>query len=262
MKSSTYTAGILGLMVIFWAPLQAQKDIDLGDSLNLSAEKMKVKMGTQWFGKIWKFSFGDYAVRSSKMGWGVTSSRSNFFNTKTESESTQKFSFAMTDGDNNTAHVNAAENIKIKRLNEIEVLPHLVLGGDEILLRDDNFSAFITINEDTNDVWALLLNEVTGTAVARESSGILTNGVRKITLMSVITSNNAKRAGPLAARGYELVEGDHSISAVQYYGGGLMGQNRSVVWFRRDLDNPFKLMLAAAMTAILQVRIGNPNMRD
>jgi hypothetical protein len=164
MKSSTYTASVLGLIIMFWTPLHAQKDIDLGDSLSLGAEKMKVKMGT--------------------------------------------------------------------------------------------------MNNDTSDVWVLLLNELAGTGKANEDTQILTNRMRRISVKPLYSSVEGKQKRGLPAMGYKLTEDHRYISAVQYYGGGLMGQNRSVVWFRRDLDNPFKLMLAAAMTAILQVRIGNPNMRD
>ena len=262
MKLYTYTQLVSFVLMILSTTTQAQKGLDVSSSLDENAEVMKVKMGTQWFGKIGKFIFGEYAVRSSSLGWGVTSSRSNFFNTKTESKSTQKFSFAMTDGDNDTARVNAAENIQIKRLNEIELFPHVVIGGDEIQLRNDNFSAFITINGDTNDVWALLLNELTGTSVERESSGILTNGLRKITVMAVNSSNNGKKAGHLSAKGYEMIEGEKSISALQYYAGGLFGQNKNIVWLHKDLDDKMKLVLAAAMTAILQVRTENPSMRE
>ena len=36
----------------------AQNDIVLSDDLASNSEALKVKMGTQWMGKIWKFKFG------------------------------------------------------------------------------------------------------------------------------------------------------------------------------------------------------------
>ena len=81
---------------------QAQKDIIISDSLAANSEKLKVKMGSQGLGKIWKFQFGNYAVISSKAGWTTTSTKGNFFNTKTESKSTKKFSFLMTNKINDT----------------------------------------------------------------------------------------------------------------------------------------------------------------
>ena len=77
----------------FFAP--AQKNIVISDSLDANADKMNVKMGSQTMGKIWKFRFGDYAVISSKMGWTKTSAKANLLNTRTESKTTQKFSFVI-----------------------------------------------------------------------------------------------------------------------------------------------------------------------
>ena len=103
---------------------QAQKEIIIDDSLAANAVKQNVKMGSQGFGKIWKFHFGDYAVVSSKMGWTTTSSKSNLFNTKTESKTTEKFSFIMTNKVNDSARVNAANNIKVQTLKELQLLPN------------------------------------------------------------------------------------------------------------------------------------------
>ena len=90
---------------IVWLPFfaVAQKNIVISDSLNANADEMNVKMGSQTMGKIWKFRFGDYAVVSSKMGWTKTSSKANLLNTRTESRTTQKFSFAMTGATADTA---------------------------------------------------------------------------------------------------------------------------------------------------------------
>jgi hypothetical protein len=231
----------------------AQKDLLIHEDLKTNAEKMKVKMGTQWMGKIWKFKFGEYAVGDSKMGWTVTSERGNFFNTKTESKSTEKFSFNLNTSTKYVATVNAANNILIRRLNEIDLLPHVTWGNDEILQANKNFSAFISVNGDTTNTWALLLNEQAGSEVRRESLGVLTNGQRKITI-SLVTSNKEGEEKALPAMGYEFIEDAKPLCAVQYYGGGMMGMNKNVVWLHRDNDEFTKLILAAAMTAILQVK--------
>ena len=52
--------------------------------------------------------------------------------------------------------------------------------------------------------------------------------------------------------GYEFTENGHSLCAFQSFGGGLRGGTRAV-WMERSLDAKLKLMLAAAMTTILQV---------
>lgn len=84
---------LLIFIVFYVGVVHAQKDIVINQSLAANAEKLKVKMGSQEIGKIRNFKFGEYAVVSSKMGWTTTSSKSNIFNTKIESTSTQKFSF-------------------------------------------------------------------------------------------------------------------------------------------------------------------------
>jgi len=67
--------------------------------------------------------------------------------------------------------------------------------------------------------------------------------------------NSDKRALP--ALGYELYENGQACAAVQYYGGGLWGTNKNIVWIRNDLDNRKKLFLAAAVTSLLQHQMDN-----
>jgi hypothetical protein len=60
----------------------------------------------------------------------------------------------------------------------------------------------------------------------------------------------------MPARGYEFREGDRAIAALQFYGGGYPGSKKHlVVYLRGDLDARTKLLLATAMTAILQSKI-------
>src|SRR4029079_11916417 len=110
----------------------------------------------------------------------TTSTKGNFFNTKTESRSVTKFSFVMTNKSNDSAKVNAANNIASKSLNEIEILPHFSWGNNELLQEARNFSAFITINSDTSDTWALLMNVSRGSRAASTYAALLTNGDRTI----------------------------------------------------------------------------------
>ncbi len=86
-----------------------------------NGDKFKVKLGSQGAGKIWKMHFGEYGVVSSKMGWTTGSYKSNLFNTKFESKSTQKFSFLLSNKAADSAWVSAANNIRVKALQEIQV---------------------------------------------------------------------------------------------------------------------------------------------
>jgi hypothetical protein len=68
-------------------------------------------------------------------------------------------------------------------------------------------------------------------------------------------NNSDKRMFP--ALGFELFENDQACAAVQYYGGGAFGANKNIVWLRDDLDNRRKLIVAAALTTIMQHQFDN-----
>lgn len=235
----------------------AQKNIVINDSLKSNADEIKVKMGGQGFGKTWKFHFGEYGIVSSKQGWATTSTKGNFFNTKTESKTTQKFSFVMTAGTGDTAFVNAASNIEVKQLQESELLNHVFVGKDEVLKESNNFSAFISINGDTTKTWVLLMNVIQGTQVEGNYNydALMTDGARKIFLVSATSNKNGDDKRSVPAAGYELVENGASIAAVQYYGGGMMGMNKNIIWINRNLDAKMKLILAAGLSAVLQKKM-------
>jgi hypothetical protein len=243
---------------IVFSPVFAlsQKTIVIDESLSANAEIMKVKMGIQWIGKMWKFRFGDYAVVSSKMALTTGTSKTNLFGNRTENKNKNKFSFLMKGPTPDTARVNAAQNIDVKTSQSIEILPHLFLGSDEVLEETDNFVAFININEDTTDTWALVMNVMRGTGVegGNQRESFLANGVRKILLVPVTSNKNGDASRGLPALGYELSENGQALGAVQYYGGGLLGWNKNIIYIHRNLEPKMKLLLAAAMTAVLQVK--------
>ena len=245
---------VLAMLIAFPGITQAQKNIIISEDLASGSEPLKVKMGAQRMGKIMKFSFGDYAVVSSKMGWTVTSDKTNLFNTKTEKRSSQKFSFILSNNHGDSAWVNAANDIEIKLLRESELIPLIIIGEDELLLEERNFTAFITINRDTTETWSLIMSSRTGTNTDNSGTAILTDGDRKILLFIASSDKNETDKRLLPAMGYEFMENEQTLSAVQYYGGGVLGMNKNIVWIHRDLDPKMKLILAAAMTAVMQLK--------
>ena len=233
------------------APSVAQKTILLGDSLAANADRLRVDKGTQWSGLIPRWRFGDYAVASSRAGWTTTTTKSNLFNTETESNSTEKFSFVLTNKTTDSAMVNAAHDIMVQALRSLELGNGWSFGTDELVQEADNFTALITINRDTTETWALFMG------VTRRDTGgnfdvFLTNGVRRISLSMASSNRDVFDLSGLPALGYEFAEDGHSIGAVQYFAGSF-GPTQ-FVWIRRGLDAKTKLVLAAAMTALLQVR--------
>ncbi|MEO6962887.1 MAG: hypothetical protein ABIY90_13015 [Puia sp.] len=100
---------------------------------------LKVKMGSKGPFKIWKMRFGDYAVVSSHRGWTTGYTTSNLFKLRTESKSTDKFSFVLINKTNDSARVNAANHILIQELRSIELPLNFYLGEDELLSESRNF---------------------------------------------------------------------------------------------------------------------------
>jgi len=248
MKKSIVFVGMLFLSVSFYA----QKTIVLSDSLAANSDRLPVKMGTQWFGKIWKFKFGEYVVASSKMGWTNTSTKGNLFNTKTKSKTTQKFSFTLAGPGTDIANVNAASNIESSEVHSLELFTNLTIGTDVTLNQSNNFSAYIRINGDTTEGWALLMHVVLEFDKVTKAESLLTNGTRKIYLYNVTSNDKGEDDRKYPAMGYELRENGKAVAAVQFYGGGLMGTNKNIIWLSKDADPAFRLVLAAALTAVLQ----------
>jgi hypothetical protein len=254
MKSILTKSFSLCVAVLLIINVNAQ-NIVVSENLAAGSELMKVKMGAQGFGKIAKWKFGEYAVVASKAGWVKTTSKSNLFNTKTESKTTQKFSFTMCNQAGDSALVNAAKNIEIKAAQGFELFPNFYVGENELKLDSKNFTASITINRDTTDTWVLLMNSEWNSESENTGNAMLTNGVRKFLIFSASSKTNGTDKRNFPAQGYELIENEIAVLALQYYGGGAMGFNKNIVWIDNTQDSKMKLMLAAAATAIMQLKM-------
>lgn len=98
----------------------------------------------------------------------------------------------------------------------------------------------------------MFVNETKSNNTQDSFEAFLTNGERKIFLSQVTSSKKDGKATSSPALGYELIENGGSLAALQYYGGGLLGQNKNIIWLHNNLNEKMKITLAAAMTAILQ----------
>jgi len=246
---------ILGFLLLLSDFTDAQKNIVINQSLAANSDILNVKMGIQKFGKIWNFRFGDYAVVSSKKGWSTTKSKVNFPGTKSESKTTEKFSFVLCNKTSDSAKVNAANIIEVQSLNQIELLPHFSWGNNELIKGANIFTAYITINNDTTETWALFMNETNDHQAGSSFLAFLTNGQREIMISPASSNVDGSDKRMLPAMGYEFSELKQSLSALQYYGGGALGLNKNIVWIDRNLDDRMKLILASAMTAVLEIKV-------
>jgi len=249
----SYFLGLLFILGVQTA--MGQKILLISDSLKANSEMLKVKMGMQSPGKIQKFKVGDYAVVSSKMGWTHGNSTSNFFNTRSDSKSSQKFSFVLAGPGVDSAKVDAATNTQLQTHNSIQVSQHFSWGDDELLKQSFNFSAYISLTGDTSKAWVLVMQDETGSQTDEKHRAFLTDGARQIQIFPVSSNGNGQHAlSP--ALGYEFVETGKSVSALQYSGGGMFPLNHNIIWLQKDLDPKMKLMLTAAMIAVLQLKFG------
>lgn len=256
MWSICHKAIVLSLSVAFGLNVHAQ-DIIIDNELAARSEPLKVKMGSQGFGKIWKWKFGEYAVKESKNGWNKTTYKSNLFNTKTDITSTQKFSFTLCNAVRDSAFVNAATNIEIKAIQGLRLFEGFTIGDDVLLSEIHNFTASITINSDTSDIWYLIMNTAAGSETENANTAVLLGRENEILIVPASSDYDNSDKRVLPALGFELYENNQAFAAVQYYGGGLWGLNKNIVWIRNDLDPKRKLFLAAAITAVMQYQFDN-----
>jgi hypothetical protein len=244
---------LLGGILVAVPVSAAQHNIVISDSLAANADTLIVKHGAQWVGRIAKWRIGDYEVVSSKMGPTTTRTKGNLLRTEAASSSTGKFSFVLTNRTTDSARVNAAHNITVQSLHDMGLGHGWAIGShDEVVLDSENGTASITLNGDTTDTWALLVGVTMGDSTAGKYQAVLTNGERRI-VISPASSKTHGRFGLLgSAAGYEFIENGQSLCALQYFGGTF--GNTTLVWMLRSLDARTKLMLAAAMTAVLQMK--------
>ena len=247
---------MLSILVLLSASASAQKNIIISEKLSANSDMLNVKMGSQKFGKIWNFRFGEYAVVKSKLGWTLTKSKGNFWGTKSESITSEKFSFVLCNKTGDSAIVNAANKIEVKSLNEIQIFPNFSWGTNELVKGESIFSAQIIVNRDTTDNWAVFIKRTEGSQTDSDFLAFLTNGQRDIKIYPA-SSNKEAENRMFPARGYEFIEKGQSLSALQYLGSGALGYNKSIIWLDKIMDDRIKLILAAAMTAVLQLETTN-----
>ena len=252
MKVFCAVSLLVGMLVA--VPVSAaQHNIVISDGLAGNADTLNVKKGAQGLGRIAKWRFGDYAVVSSKMRPTTTRAIGNVLNTEPESRSTGEFSFVLTNGTIDSARVNVAHSTTFhSRHQEMESGRGLSISSDEVMLDSANGTALITINDDTTDTWTLLMGVTIGPRREANHQAVLTNGERTIVLAPASSNTEGRHDVPGTAAGFEFIENGQSLCALQYFGGTF--GNTSIVWMLRSLDARTKLMLAAAMTAVLQMK--------
>lgn len=267
MKAFRSVLCIAGLLAALPAS-SAPKHILISDSLLAKADQWNVKRGDRWVGMN-HWGFGEYKVVASKTGWTTGGTDTNFFKTKTMSHSENKFSFVMSNKTADSAFVNAAHQI-IERSNPgLKVGRDVHVGGTGQTVETDHFIASIAIGRDTTERWELFVGdtEVSDSYGDRDDlarhTSILVHGDRRIALAPVFSRKLAEKpsfGSGLAmqfrppAMGYEFIEDGRSLCAVEYFSSGISGMYKNTVWMDMSADPRLRLVLAAAMTSVLELK--------
>jgi hypothetical protein len=246
------------------AMASSNKTVQLDEGLLANADVLKVTLGVSTPAHPVNISFGDYAVVSSKVWGGRESTRSEFFGGVTRTRVRNNFTFVFKGPEPATAKVKAEWNILTEKPGqcfEVDIGTDVAI---ELCSSDeepqpglhDVLVAPIRIDGEAPGRWTMLLDVVRSESGLTERAGtsFITDGNRQIVIRPVTSAGPAKNLLDLPARGYEFWEEGKSIGAVQYYAGGVLGLNKNVVYLRRDLDPQMKLLLASAMTMIMEYK--------
>ena len=266
MKTLRSVLLIAGLLVA--VPASAKpKHILISDTLLAHAEPWDVKRNDKWT-VMNRWTFGDYAVVASKTGWITGGTHTNLFKTKTESHSENKFSFVMSNK-TDSAFVDAVRQIVTQSNPGLKVAEGVHVGGTGRTVQTNRFIASITIGRDTTEVWDLLIGdtEVSEFSYDRDDlasqTSVLIHGDRRIALVPAFSNKLDKKpsVGSLlgmqlhpGAMGYVFVEDGRSLCAVEYFSSGISGYYKNTVWMDRSADPQLQLVLAAAMTSVLELK--------
>ena len=280
MKKHLFNYFLLVLFIIGSEISTAQKkNIDISHALSENAEMMKVKMGAQWMGKMWRMKFGDYSIGKNKMGREEITQNSNRSNIEVDSNIGYKFNFELNNKTSESAIVSAVFSKDIKHLQSTSLAVSFHGGSDsdfslsidsdtsiDEVLRDSlNFISGISLKSNKKNQWNLYFVITSGTDINYKNGGVLTDGERIIVIRFVTSNQDGNDNRKLPATGYEFSENGKSICAMQYYGGGYFGLNKNIFWIDSSLNQDMKLILAATMASILQVKfgeMGNINIKD
>lgn len=232
-----------------------QKNICISEELSNNSDKLKVKLGTKWPNRIWNFEFGNYKVVESKTGWVTETAGSNLLGTKSETETKYKFAFRLINKEADTAIVKANNNSSIQEVHSIELFKDFYIGDDQIVNQTEFFISSINLSNDKEDPWALLMSQFYNKNQHYEKIAFLQNNERNIAIAEVSSRECSDDKQRFPALGFEFIENEQAIGAVQYVGRGTFGTNKNIVWLKSDLDQKSKLILAAAMAALMEIKL-------
>ncbi|WP_445386514.1 hypothetical protein ACT6NV_06850 [Robiginitalea sp. IMCC44478] len=229
--------------------------IEIDELLQDTAPEWNVKIGAAWPGKISKYRFGDYAVADSKQGMATSTYTQKPFSRKASSRAEVAFTFALSNGENDSVFVRAASRSSMEELRASQIFEWLSIGEEGLQSATDYFEARMSLDNGAPPGWLLLLVRSWREDYGEEIISEMSNGEQTIQIVPVSSPSNGKGSRNITAMGYEFFSKGESLAAVQYYGGGAFGLNKNKVWLRPDLGAELRLVLAGAMTALMEYEL-------
>ncbi len=235
--------------------LYAQGIIEIDSQLRQSSQPLRVKMSASINGKPMKWKFGEFRVVSSQSGRGSESYSRKPFSQFSTTAIEDSFAFLLTGKDKDSVAVGAAYHASAEAVNSTKILPWFSVGSESLLSDSEQFLVSLSPTTGESDPWMLLLADYWKSDRQESKVAEMSNRYRTFSIMPVRSPARGKGARKIPARGYEILEGDRAMAAVQYYGGGVMGLNKNVVWIREDLPPDTRLILAGAITALMEFQL-------
>jgi len=254
--------------------------------LRAHAERWEVLERKSGAGKGRDFQFGDFATVAGEISARTGKTTRTHLALEKRRRVVTSYSLVLQRAGADTANVQATQTAEVTWHTLLEFLPGLYIGPvgggveyssdpeedeEEACWEDDDacwdeddghkrvkssideqLAATIVVGGDAAASWRLALDaNRSGVLFGLEvRSASLTDGQRMITVTPTTTFERADR-GPTWT--YRFVEGGTTLAALEF-----ADRTQSVVWMRQELPQDTKLMLAAAMTAILQGQATTP----
>jgi len=258
----------------------------LDPEFRLHAAQWEVLERNVGAGKIHEFQFGGYTTASGEIGARTGKTTRTHLALQKNRRVVTEYSFILQGGRTSTASVTATQTAEVTWHTLLEFLPGLYVGpagggveyssdseedeaelcweSDEDCWDDDDgqkrvkssiseqLVAKIDVTGAAAASWQLSLDaNRSGRAFELEvRSGSLTDGNR---LIAIAPSTVVERSDGKPMLAYRFVESGTTLAVLEFG-----DRVQSVVWLRQELPEDTELMLAAAMTAILQGQATTP----
>jgi len=255
MISETCKTCLFSFLLMCLAQFAIAQNAPITDSLfKANATALSIKgSGTQVFGKIPKFSFGDYAVVSGKVGATNSSASENILLTSGERKSYQKFSFIFTGNAGDSVKVDAFWKFTSQSHNGMQIARNVFVGRPAAQEAAFEFVAGMTLSSDTSQKWTLVIKNEEGTDAKGKHESYLTDGKRNIQIISMTNSQNTPM---FAGLDNGFVENNQLYTAFQYWGNvAFTKKYQNMIWLDKGIDPKMKILLSAATTAIIELRV-------